>query len=104
MPSAGSAPPGYDAKMLARDRAGLLNIFQTSAATGAQAIARLLDMREEPRSLSSRYSNQSSSDANPMRTPAGLPCRVMMTSWSSASQRYRTRSWKIVGSADLTGS
>ena len=27
-----------------------------------------------------------------MRTPAGLPCRVMMTSWSSASLRYRDRS------------
>src|SRR6266545_4690117 len=43
-------------------------------------------------SVSSRYSNQSSSDPNPTRTPAGFPCRVMTILSSSASRRYFERS------------
>src|SRR5262249_47852456 len=42
-------------------------------------------------SFSRRKSNQSSSDSNPIRTPAAFPCRVITTSSFSASRRNRER-------------
>src|SRR3989304_5901888 len=59
--------------------------------------------RRAPGWFSSRYSNQSSSDLKPIRTPAGRPCRVIRISWSAASFRYLDRSSFTLASATRRG-
>ena len=55
-------------------------------------LARASSIRRRKRgSVSSRYSNQSSSEAKPISTPAGLPCRVMTISCFPASRKKRDR-------------
>jgi hypothetical protein len=53
--------------------------------------------------FSSLYSNQSSSVWNPIKTPAGLPCRVIRISRSAASLRYRERSSLTLARATRRG-
>lgn len=58
----------------------------------ARRLARALSTRRRKRgSFSRRSSNQPSSDTNPIRTPAGFPCRAMTISSRSASRRKRDK-------------
>jgi hypothetical protein len=57
-------------------------------------------IRDDARAL---YSNQSSSDAKPISTPAGRPCRVMTISSSAANRRYFEKSSFTSASATALG-